>query len=85
MWILEERQYLQFTLFYYIAFLLYVCSTCLLTLTHIIQKDFNKKSVWLKSQIIMIYHRIPQSYHGDNKKISITNFQLFVYILEQFK
>ena len=26
MWILEERQYLQFTLFYYIAFFFAVCS-----------------------------------------------------------
>ena len=44
-------------------------------------KRLNKKRVWLKSQIIMIYNRIHQSYHGDHKNKSISNFQLFVYIL----
>ena len=44
-------------------------------------KRLNKKRVWLKSQIVMIYHRIHQSYHGDHKNKSISNFQLFVYIL----
>ena len=48
-------------------------------------KRLNKKNV---SGEITDHYDLPkilQSYHVDNKNKSITNFQLFVYILQQFK
>ena len=48
-------------------------------------KRLNKKRVSWKSVIIMVDYSNIKSFHRDDNKIWISKFQLFVYILWQFK